>query len=243
MIPAAAALIAAFLLGSLAWSLWVGRLHGVDLRRHGSGNLGATNVYRVLGWKWGIGVLVLDIAKGTAAVAAARILAPPPVQGALPAAAALAAVAGHMFTPFARFKGGKGVATGLGVFLGLAPEAAVLSFLVWAAVLAFTGWVSVASGVASLLLPLFVVATRDALGPRFPWVLAVSILLAALVLTRHRTNWRRVAAGREQAIWEHRRETPEGGAAPPSEASEGRAEAPGNAPAREPRPEPEEPPR
>jgi glycerol-3-phosphate acyltransferase PlsY len=240
MIAALVTLVAAYLLGSLTWSLWAGRLHGVDIRRHGSGNLGATNVYRVLGWRWGIGVLLLDIGKGTAAVVLARVLAPPAVQGFLPAAAGMAAVAGHMFTPFARFKGGKGVATGLGVFLGLAPEAAILSFLVWLAVLAFTGWVSVASGVGAILLPIFVALTREDLGPRFPWVLGVSILLTLLVLVRHRTNWKRVATGREQAIWDNRPETPEGGAARPAEASEERAEAPGDAAAPEPGHEPED---
>jgi len=243
MIAGAAALVAAYLLGSLAWSLWAGRMQGVDLRRHGSGNLGATNVYRVLGWRWGIAVLLLDIAKGTAAVVLARVLAPAAVRGVLPAAAGMAAVAGHMFTPFARFKGGKGVATGLGVFLGLAPEAAVLSFVVWLAVLAFTGWVSVASGVGALFLPVFVGMTRDDLGPRYPWVLAVSILLVLLVLVRHRTNWKRVAAGREQAIWEKRPETPEGGAAPRAGASGARTEAPGSAAAPAAGHEPGEPPR
>ncbi len=207
-------LVLGYLLGSLAWSLWVGRLHGTDLRRHGSGNLGATNVYRVLGWKWGVGVLLLDIGKGTLAVVLARALAPPQAAGALPALAGLAAVAGHMFTPFAGMKGGKGVATGLGIFLGLAPEAALLAFAAWFGALVLGGWVSVASGIAAALLPVMVVLTRDDLGPRYPWVLALSLLLAALVLVRHRSNWRRVAEGREQALWEHRPETPGGGAAP-----------------------------
>ena len=153
-----AALVIGFSLGSLPWSLWVGKAYGIDLRQQGSGNLGATNVYRVLGWKWGVGVLLLDIAKGTAAVVFARALVSAPVAGelataspgiaagALPAAAGLLAVAGHMFTPFAGFRGGKGVATGLGIFIGLAPLTALCAFLVWAAALAFTGWVSVASG-------------------------------------------------------------------------------------------------
>ncbi len=210
-------LVAAFFLGSLPWGLWAGRLRGVDVRRHGSGNLGATNVYRVLGWKWGVGVLLLDVAKGTAAVALARAAAPAGAAGAGPAAAGLAAVAGHMLTPFAGFKGGKGVATGLGVILGLAPGAGAMSFAVWVAVMAMTGWVSVASGIASLFLPAFVVVTRADLGPRYPWVLALSALICALVLVRHRSNWKRVSEGREQAIWEHRAETPEGGAAPHGE--------------------------
>ena len=206
------ALVAAFLLGSLPFSFWIGRLHGVNLREHGSGNLGATNVYRVVGWHWGILALILDVAKGTAAVAVARVIAPAHAAGLVPTLAGLFAVAGHMFTPFAGFRGGKGVATGLGIFLGLAPTAGVLVLAVWAAVMAFTGWVSVASGIASIFLPVFVIFTRDALGPRYPWVLGLAALTMLLILIRHRTNWKRVAEGREQAIWEKRRETPEEGA-------------------------------
>jgi glycerol-3-phosphate acyltransferase PlsY len=213
-VTAVLVLAAAYLLGSLPWSLWVGRAKGVDLRREGSGNLGATNVYRVLGWKLGVLVLALDIAKGTAAVALARSAGS---GGALPALAALAAVAGHMFTPFAAFRGGKGVATGLGVFLGLAPAAAGGAFLVWAACLTLGGWVSVASAIGALTLPVFVLLTRDGLGERFPWVLGLALLLAVLVLVRHRTNWSRLARGAEQRIWERRPETPEGGATPAGE--------------------------
>ncbi len=243
MIVAVAALVVGFSLGSIPWSLWVGKAHGLDLRQHGSGNLGATNVYRVLGWKWGVGVLLLDIAKGTAAVLFARALVSAPVAGeiavgatgagatavgatavatgiaagALPAAAGLLAVAGHMFTPFAGFRGGKGVATGLGIFIGLAPLTALCAFLVWAASMAFTGWVSVSSGIAAIFLPVFVVMTRDQLGPRYPWVLGLALLTTALVLVRHRVNWKRVAEGREQPIWDKRKENPQTGAAPSQE--------------------------
>ena len=202
-------LVTAFVLGSLPWSLWIGRRHDVDIREHGSGNLGATNVYRVLGWKLGILALALDIVKGTAAVLLARIA---DLGGAMVTATALAAVGGHMFTPFSGFRGGKGVATGFGVFLALAPVAATMAFLVWAAVLAMTGWVSVASGMGSLLLPVFVIWTRDDLGTRFPWVLWLSLLVAAMILVRHRTNWRHLSRGREQRIWEHRPEDPRTGA-------------------------------
>ncbi len=209
-------LVVAFLLGSLPWSLWVGRRHGVDLRQHGSGNLGATNVYRVLGWRLGLIVLVLDIAKGTTVVVLARLVGS---GGGLPTLAAMAAVAGHMFTPFAGFKGGKGVATGFGVFLGLAPIAGAMVFLVWCATMAMSGWVSVASGIASLVLPVFVVWTRDDVGELFPWVLGLSILVTGLVLVRHEKNWRRLAEGTEQRIWEQRIETPEDGAHPVEEES------------------------
>ena len=205
-------LVVAFLLGSLPWSLWVGQTQGMDLRKTGSGNLGATNVYRVLGWKLGLLVLVLDIAKGWIAVEFSRGLNPR--AGWLPAAAGMAAVVGHMFSPFAGFKGGKGVATGFGVFLGLAPVASVLSFTVWLATLALAGWVSVASCLAALLLPVFVFVTRDDLQSRFPWAFGLAVMIALLVTLRHSKNWERLRHGAEQRIWEKRVETPEQGAMP-----------------------------
>lgn len=211
----AGALLLAFLLGSLPTSLWAGRHHGLDLRKEGSGNLGATNVYRVLGWRWGILVLILDVSKGILAVRWALILHE---AGPVPTLAALAAVLGHMASPFARFQGGKGVATGLGVFLGLAPVAATMCFLVWASALALSGWVSVSSAVGAATLPVFVFFTRDDLGVQFPYVLGLAFAVTALVLVRHSTNWRRLAEGREQKIWERRPESPEQGALPAEEA-------------------------
>jgi acyl phosphate:glycerol-3-phosphate acyltransferase len=205
-------LVISFLLGSLPWSLWVGQTRGVDLRRVGSGNLGATNVYRVLGWKLGFFVLVLDILKGLIAVEFSRGL--DPHAGWLPAAAGLAAVLGHMASPLAGFKGGKGVATAFGVFLGLAPIASVLSLIIWVATLALAGWVSVASCLAAVMLPVFVFITRDDLESRFPWSFGLAIMVALLVVLRHGKNWERLRHGAEQRIWEKRVETPEQGAMP-----------------------------
>ena len=205
-------LVVSFLLGSLPWSLWVGQTKGVDLRKTGSGNLGATNVYRVLGWKLGLLVLVLDIVKGLIAVQFSRGL--DPHAGWLPAAAGMAAVLGHMCSPFAGFKGGKGVATAFGVFLGLAPIASLLSFIVWVATLALAGWVSVASCLAALMLPVFVFITRDDIQSRFPWAFGLAIMIALLVTLRHSKNWERLRRGGEQRIWEKRVETPEQGAMP-----------------------------
>lgn len=207
-------LVAAYVLGSLAFSPWIARSQGVDLRRHGSGNLGATNVYRVLGWRFGVPALALDVLKGAAAVWLALAIRGDGWGGALPAVAGLMAVVGHMATPFAGFRGGKGVATGLGVFLALSPEAAVLAFGVWLGAVLLTGWISLGSGLAAIALPVFVLATRDALGSRGSWVALLGGVLAVLVVWRHRQNWRRIAEGREQAIWERRRETPDGGAEP-----------------------------
>lgn len=205
-------LVVSFLLGSLPWSLWVGQTRNVDLRTMGSGNLGATNVYRVLGWKLGLFVLVLDILKGLIAVEFSRGL--DPKAGWLPAAAGMAAVLGHMFSPLAGFKGGKGVATAFGVFLGLAPIASCLSLIVWVSTLALAGWVSVASCLAALMLPVFVFVTRDDIQSRFPWAFGLAIVIALLVVLRHSKNWERLRRGTEQRIWEKRAETPEHGAMP-----------------------------
>jgi len=205
-------LVVSFLLGSLPWSLWVGQTKGMDLRKTGSGNLGATNVYRVLGWKLGLLVLVLDIVKGLIGVEFSRGL--DPHAGWLPAAAGMSAVLGHMFSPFAGFKGGKGVATAFGVFLGMAPMASLLSFTIWVATLALGGWVSVASCLAALLLPVFVFITRDDIQARFPWAFGLAIMIALLVTFRHSKNWDRLRHGAEQRIWEKRVETPEQGAVP-----------------------------
>ena len=196
----------AFILGAIPWSLWIARQRDTDLRAHGSGNLGATNVYRVMGLRWGVLVLLLDVSKGVVAVVMARALTD---SGVLPVGAAMAAVIGHMFSPFAGFRGGKGVATSLGIYLGLAPLAGAMGFAVWAATIALCGWVSVASAVGAISIPIFVIVTRDALENRFPWVLGLSILIMMVVVWRHRTNWTRLDQGMEQRIWERKPETPD----------------------------------
>jgi glycerol-3-phosphate acyltransferase PlsY len=114
----------------------------------------------------------------------------------------------------AGFKGGKGVATAFGVFLGLAPVASVLCFVVWVSTLALAGWVSVASCVAAFMLPAFVFVTRDDLHARFPWAFALAVMIALLVLLRHGKNWERLHHGTEQRIWEKREEHPDTGALP-----------------------------
>jgi glycerol-3-phosphate acyltransferase PlsY len=200
----------AFLLGSLPFSLWAGKMGGVDLRRQGSGILGATNVYRVLGWRPGLTVLLLDIAKGSLGVLIARALAPDGWEGALPALAGVAGVAGHVWSPFVGFRGGKGVATGLGTFLALAPAAGLVALAVWIAAVLLGGWISVASALGALSLPVTVWITRLELGARAPWALGIALMLLALVVLRHRSNWERLRRGEEQPIWEKNPETPAG---------------------------------
>ena len=185
-------LVAAYLLGATPTSYLAGRLaRGIDLREHGSRNLGATNVYRVLGWGFAIPVALIDIAKGAVPVWLFGRWAQGPAW--LPAALGVAAVVGHVFSPFVGFKGGKGVATAGGMFLALAPVAVMIAFPVWAAALWATGYVSVASLLAAGSFPLWVRLTSPDADPAF-WAAGG---LAVLIFISHRANIARLVAGTE----------------------------------------------
>ncbi len=184
-------LLAAYLLGGIPFSYLAGRMaRGVDLREVGSGNLGATNAMRELGWHWGLGVLLLDAAKGWAAVALALHFAGP---GWLTVIAGLAAVLGHSFTPYLGFKGGKGVATSTGVFLTLAPAVTGLALLVFLLAMFTLRRVSVGSLAAATAVPLFILWRRPSETP----LLAFGILIALLIWLRHRSNLVRLIHGEE----------------------------------------------
>jgi len=193
-------LIVSYLIGSLTFALWIGKLvQGIDLRQHGSGNLGATNVLRILGPMWGIITLLLDTAKGLLVI----ILVPGlfgigSVSSGTPwvVLGAIGAVLGHIFTPFAGFRGGKGVATSLGSFIGLAPLAALCGVVGFVVTVIICRWVSLGSLVLAILFPL--VASFS--GPPAPlryFVIGLGLLLVVLIALRHRANWRRMAAGKE----------------------------------------------
>lgn len=185
-------LAASYLLGATPTAYLAGRLaRGIDLREHGSKNLGATNVYRVLGWRWAVPVALFDIAKGAIPVALfARWAAGGPW---LAVALGIAAVLGHVFSPYVRFKGGKGVATALGVFLALAPLAVLIAVPVWGGSLWLTGYVSLSSLVAAASFPVWVRLTAPGAQPAF-WA---SVALAVLIVFSHRANVRRLLAGTE----------------------------------------------
>jgi glycerol-3-phosphate acyltransferase PlsY len=192
-----------YLLGSCPNGLLVSRALGVDIRRHGSGNIGATNVLRVLGKRWGYLVFSLDALKGFAAVRLAFALASMidsggPHREVVGIACGVACVLGHTFPVWLRFRGGKGVATSAGVLLGLMPLAVVSVFIVWVILFKGTRYVSVASIGAAFTLPLFV-----ALYLRFKMLAGVSllpfsILIAGVVIWRHRSNIQRLLHGKEQ---------------------------------------------
>ena len=185
-------LFAAYLVGATPTSYVAGRLaRGIDLREQGSKNLGATNVYRILGWRWAIPVALIDIAKGAVPVIVFGAWAQGPAG--FPVALGLAAVVGHILSPYVGFKGGKGVATAAGMFLALAPFAVLIGLPVWGLCLWVTGYVSLSSIVVAATFPLWVLlTTHDAL----PTLIA-SIGLALLIIYSHRKNIERLLDGTE----------------------------------------------
>ncbi|HEY7894731.1 MAG TPA: glycerol-3-phosphate 1-O-acyltransferase PlsY [Gemmatimonadaceae bacterium] len=190
-------LLAAYLLGGIPWAYVAGRLlRNIDLRRHGSGNLGATNVYRVLGAPAAVLVVLLDAAKGfVPAMYFTRWTTAASPHWAL--AYGLAAIAGHVRTPYLLWKaGGKGVATGCGVFLALAPLPTLIAIACWAAVLRVWRYVSVASlGAAAAL----VIALGVFDGVRTP-VFALGVVVALFVVWTHRANLGRLRRGEEHRM-------------------------------------------
>lgn len=188
----AAVLLAAYLLGSIPFSFLVARREGIDVRSVGSGNVGATNVLRSVGKGAGILAFVLDFAKGSAATWIAREALGGYV---FPSIAAVVAVLGHMHPVWLRFRGGKGVATGAGAFLPIAPLATCGALLFFALVTAATRYVSLASILASVSLGVFAFF----LGTPSPMPLAAGAV-AALITWKHRANIRRLARGTERRM-------------------------------------------
>jgi len=185
-----AVLVGAFLLGSIPTGILVARSHGVDLRKVGSGNIGATNVGRALGRKWAAFVLVADASKGALPVLLCRQLFADPW---LPALAGLAAVVGQAFSIFLRGRGGKGVATSLGAGLALAPLPALACLGTFVLVHTMLRIVSVGSLAAVVSFSVFLWLFRQATPPHLTFALAVG----GLVFIRHRANLVRLARGEE----------------------------------------------
>lgn len=191
----AIALALSYLSGSLPFASMAGAAKGVDLRKQGSGNLGATNVFRVLGWKIGLAVFLADALKGALPV----LLLPAAIEsGRDPAlwaiACGIAAIAGHVRPVFLRFaRGGKGVATASGVFFALAPIPMAATFLLFVAVVLATGYVSLGSLISAMLLPSILLATQGVRSPLF----LVSLVIALFVFWTHRANIGRLRRGEE----------------------------------------------
>jgi acyl-phosphate glycerol 3-phosphate acyltransferase len=197
----------AYLVGAIPFGYLVARWRGIDILRQGSGNIGATNVGRLLGRRWGVLVFLLDFAKGAGPVLLAGLLPADEslLRNTLPVTAGLAAFLGHLFPVYLRFRGGKGVATGAGVFLVLEPRATLLALAAWAVVLAASRYVSLASLSAAVTL----CAARLALTPQ-PWsrdqrVVTLWCLVGGLlVFVRHHGNIRRLLRGTENRLGQRR---------------------------------------
>ena len=189
-------IIVSYLAGSLPTGYLAGMARGIDIRAAGSGNIGATNVFRVLGTAAGIAVLAVDGVKGFAAARWVPLLAERCFPGAprenLALAAGAAAVLGHVYSCWLRFKGGKGIATSAGVGFAWAPEACAVTLAIWGIVFASTRYVSVASIVAAVVLPLAVWVFQY--GTKMTLVMTA---LAVLAIYKHKTNIRRLAEGTE----------------------------------------------
>ena len=184
----------AYLVGSIPFAyIFVRHVTGRDVRSEGSGNVGATNALRSAGWKVGVSVTVLDTAKGSLAVWAMMVFNP---ESAWLAASMLAVVAGHCFPPWLLFRGGKGVATGFGAFLVIAPLSAVAALGVWILMLAVFRWVSLASMTATSSFPVLVQVVD-----RPDWITLGSVAAAAiLIILRHHSNIRNLITGKEPRL-------------------------------------------
>jgi len=195
-------IVLAYLLGSIATAVWVGKIfHGTDVREHGSGNAGATNVIRVLGWKTGVPVLLIDVLKGWVAAMLPVFLNMADDGSAqltnYQIIAGLAAVAGHIYPVFAGFHGGKGVATIFGVLLAINPLVTISCFGVFLCVLLISGYASLGSMTAGISFPVLLFFFFET--PSV-WLKVFSVLVAVALLITHRHNIIRLIKGKESRL-------------------------------------------
>jgi acyl phosphate:glycerol-3-phosphate acyltransferase len=214
MIPIAVIAILSYLIGSIPTSIIVSRARrGIDIRQHGSKNAGGTNVFRVLGWKAGVFVVLMDMAKGlVATIFVARLMyGPIPFENATPfddftvvqIIAGCAAILGHVWTLFAGFKGGKGMATAGGMLLGIAPIEVAVSFGVFSLVLIVSHYVSLGSLSAAVTFPLTMFFRENVFMvdiPGYNTLIFFSIGISLLIIYTHRANIKRLLAGTENRL-------------------------------------------
>lgn len=220
-------IIGAYLLGSIPFGLLMGLANGVDIRAEGSGNIGATNLGRTLGRRWGIACFVLDLGKGLGPVLGAGISHDlvgrwmtdiPADQSWLWLAVGFAALVGHVFPVYLGFRGGKGVATAFGVLLGVFPTlsvAAAAGIATWLIVVALSRTISLASMVAACMVPaataivLVSMPSPDdvSMAARMSPPMTITLLVAAIVLVRHRSNIARLIRGSEERLGERREDS------------------------------------
>lgn len=192
--------LAAYLVGSVPFGLIITRkVKGVDIREHGSRNIGATNVFRVVGKKWGVTVLLLDALKGYAACVLPAFFGQNlsvPFQLLL----GVSAILGHSFPVWLRFRGGKGVATSLGVFLAIAWIPTIVAFGLWGIVLAVTHIISISSLAAAVIFPLMIIWCYVGTST-LKFLLPISMFLAVFIFYTHRANIQRLRQGTEKKLF------------------------------------------
>jgi len=194
-------LASAYLVGGVPFGYLIGRMRGVDVRTVGSRNIGATNVFRTVGKKWGFVAFGCDVAKGLLPTLAAKRWGAELAVW-LPLAVGVACVVGHMLTPYMKFRGGKGVATAFGMLIGLLPAMVGVAFLVFVSAFAATNYISLGSCLAAAFLAVAVwfpvLGSRGAADlPQCALVTAVALF----VIWKHRSNIARLAAGKENKIY------------------------------------------
>lgn len=202
MLTLAVLLVGSYLLGSIPFGYLAGRLVGIDIRQAGSGNVGATNVVRVLGKRYGYPVFALDVLKGFGAVKIAMLVAPgrspewnsPEIVGIL---AAMSSILGHLYPPWLKFNGGKGVATSAGALLALTPVATLIGVAIWIIVFWLTRYVSLASITAAVILPIVIVVVSSQDENKGKPLVYSSACVAVIVIWRHRSNLSRLMCGTE----------------------------------------------
>jgi acyl phosphate:glycerol-3-phosphate acyltransferase len=197
-----AIILISYLFGSIPAGYLAGRVAGVDIRKSGSGNIGATNVTRILGKSYGYPVFAIDFLKGLAAVRMSILIAkhaqfPGISTEVIGIVAAVSCVIGHAFPVWLRFKGGKGVATSAGALFGLMPVAVLIGAAIWIIIFQLTRYVSVASIAAAVALPIIIFVMISLNQTHATALLYFAIFLAAVVILRHRSNLSRLAHGTE----------------------------------------------
>lgn len=195
--------ILSYLVGSIPSALWAGKiLRGIDIREHGSGNVGTTNTFRVLGWKAGVAVAAVDLWKGWfSAQYIAKIVPHNPEYHVLVSmVAGIIAVIGHLFPIYSGFKGGKGALTAGGVMLGVVPVSALLAIGTFLVILFTTRYASVASMLAAISFPFYAMLGLDKYTDDGPYILAAGIILPLFVVIKHRSNITRLLNGTESRL-------------------------------------------
>lgn len=211
ILPAVASFLLSYLLGSIPTAVWIGKsFHNIDVREHGSGNAGATNTIRVLGWKTGIPVLLFDLGKGWLATMLPVFLNAAEkgsiMEINLQIVAGLIAITGHILPVFAGFRGGKGVAAAFGVLLALQPLLTVTSIGVFLVVFFIGGIVSIASLIAGIAFPILLFTVFETPSTFFK---IFSIFVAVALIITHRKNIRRLIRGEESRLIHYRKKKQE----------------------------------